>query len=221
MFEMRVLRIFKYVFFDLDGTLIDPAIGITDSVIYSLEKFGIKVQDRSCLYKFIGPPLKGSYRKYYGFSEADADTAVKYYREYFCHQGILDNTVYEGIPRLLKALCTAGSKLVVATSKPEEFAVKILKTLGLYDYFYLICGATFDETRSKKTDIINYALQKLGRPDTEDAIMVGDREYDITGAAQNGMKAIGVLYGYGSREELEAAGAAFIVEKAFDILRLV
>lgn len=205
----------------MDGTLADPVVGITDSVIYSLEKFGIKAEDRRSLYKFIGPPLKDSYMRYYGFSEREADAAIKYYREYYRERGIYDNTVYKDIPEVLNVLYNNSVKLVVATSKPEEFAVKILKMLGIYDYFCLICGASFDETRSKKSDVISYALQKLGRPQTPDAIMVGDREYDISGALQNGMKSMGVLYGYGSREELESAGADFIAEKPIDILNIL
>ena len=144
----------KYIFFDLDGTLTDPGIGITNSVMYALNKFGIDVADRTSLYNFIGPPLLYSFQTFYGFSEADSAKAVQYYREYFRVTGLYENEVYAGIPELLTELKSRGYKLVLATSKPEEFAVEILKHFNLYDYFDFAAGATMDSTRSKKADVI-------------------------------------------------------------------
>ncbi|MBQ3841688.1 MAG: HAD family hydrolase [Ruminiclostridium sp.] len=208
---------YKYLLFDLDGTLTDPGLGITNSVMYALRKFDINVDDRTSLYRFIGPPLKDSFGKFFGFSDEQCMLAIKYYREYFTERGIFENEVYDGIPELLSRLKGKGKTLAVATSKPEPFAVRILRHFGLSDSFDLVAGATLDETRTKKTDVIKYALESLGVSDKAEAVMIGDREHDIIGANENGLDSLGVLFGYGSREELEAAGAAYIAEKPMDI----
>ena len=212
---------YNTIFFDLDGTLTDPGIGITNSVAYALEKWNIKVSDRSELYKFIGPPLIDSFGKYYGFSEEECRQAVVYYREYFSTKGLYENEVYEGVVQLLTKLKEAGKKLVVATSKPDKFAVTILKHFDLYKYFDFVAGASMDETRTKKDEVIAYALESLGIDDVSAVVMVGDREHDVLGAKVFGMDAIGVLYGYGDMEELTKAGATYIVENVEEILKLV
>ena len=200
----------EYILFDLDGTLTDPAEGITNSVMYSLEKYGITVSDKTELYKFIGPPLFESYMKYYGFSKEKALEAVEFYREYFRDKGIFENSVYKGIPELLRKLNEMGKKVILATSKPEEFAKKILKHFNLEKYFYFVAGATMSETRTKKHDVISYILEKLKIDDTQNTVMIGDREMDINGAHSLNMPAVGVLYGYGSLEELQGAKAEMI-----------
>lgn len=212
---------YKYLLFDLDGTLTDPGLGITNSVMYALRKFGIDVTDRTTLYKFIGPPLRESFETFYGFSKEKTDEAVKFYREYFSETGLYENVVCDGIPEVLKELKESGRKLIAATSKPEVFAVKIMKHFDLYDSFDLVAGATMDNTRNEKADVIKYALESVGVSDTSSAIMIGDRKHDIIGANANGIASIGVLYGYGSREELTEAGAAFIAETPADILKYV
>lgn len=199
----------KYVLFDLDGTLTDPGVGITNSVAYALERYGITVNDRSELYRFIGPPLAESFIKYYGFAEKDAKDAVMVYREYFTDRGIFENEVYPGIPDMLGRLCDAGIKCVVATSKPWVFAEKILDHFGLREYFGFVAGAELDESRTSKSEVIAYALEKC-RISPADAVMVGDRSHDILGAKANGLRSVGVLFGYGSRDELEGAGADMI-----------
>lgn len=209
------------VLFDLDGTLTDPGEGITNSVIFSLEKFGITVSNRAELYKFIGPPLLYSYKEYYGFSESDAKLAIKYYREYFSEKGIFENRVYDGITDMLGKLRGNNIRLSVATSKPVPFAVKILEHFGLMEYFSLVAGATMDETRSEKHEVIEYALRGLHIEDKARCIMVGDRKHDILGAKKNGLKSVGVLYGYGSRGELETAGADMLAETPLDICGLI
>ncbi len=201
----------KYIFFDLDGTLTDPALGITNSVAYALSNFGIEVQDRKTLNRFIGPPLVDAFMEYYGFSKEDAKRALGFYREYFAPKGIFENAVIDGIPSMLEALKTDGKKLYVATSKPEKFAVEILEHFSLDRYFDGIYGSTMDETRNKKDAVIAYALSMSGASAT-DSIMVGDRHHDIEGAKANGMRSVGVLFGYGSREELATAGADQIAE---------
>lgn len=209
------------IFFDLDGTLTDPGIGITNSVAYALEKWNIRVKDRSELYRFIGPPLLDSFSEYYGFSLEDSRQAVVYYREYFKDRGIYENVVYSGVPKLLSKLKESGKKIVLATSKPEEFALTILKHFNLYPYFDFVAGATMDESRTKKADVITYALERCGITDTKEVIMIGDRKHDVIGAKENNMDCIGVLFGYGNREELENAGAAYIAETVEDILKFI
>lgn len=212
---------YSYLLFDLDGTLTDPGLGITNSVMYALRKFDISVSDRASLYKFIGPPLRDSFELFFGFSPEKSELAVKYYREYFSTQGLFENEVYGGIPELLRELKHQGKTLVVATSKPEKFAVEILRHFGLYDYFDFVAGATMDGSRDRKADVIRYALESCHISDKSPAIMIGDRKHDILGAKDNGLQSIGVLFGYGSREELQTAEATFLAEKPMDILDIV
>jgi len=199
-----------YILFDLDGTLTDPAEGITNSIVYALDKFGISVSDKKSLYKFIGPPLYDSFVKYYGFSHDDANLAVAYYREYFAPKGLFENTVYDGIEDMLSCLLGQGAKLIIATSKPEKFAREILTHFSLDRYFYDIVGATMDEKRNTKDAVIAYAIEKC-KIDPTSAIMVGDRLHDVIGAKKNSLRSVGVLYGFGSYDELSAAGADIIV----------
>lgn len=212
---------YETVLFDLDGTLTDPGLGITNSVMYAMKKYGMELPQRQELYSFIGPPLKKSFMRYCGFSEAESEQAVKYYREYYRETGLLENEVYDGIEDMLKALREKGKRLAVATSKPEEFAVRILEHFGLAQYFELIAGDTLDFARNTKSDVIAYALEKLNVTDRSTVIMVGDREHDVIGAKAQNVDCIGVLFGYGSREELEAAGAKYIAATVGDILSYV
>lgn len=212
---------YQNLLFDLDGTLTDPGVGITNSVAYALEKYGIKTDDRTQLYKFIGPPLQDSFEQFYGFSKEDAKTAVQYYREYYKETGIFENKLYDGMEHLLQSLCEAGKKLFVATSKPEAFAVQILEYFSVNQYFTYIAGSNMDGTRSKKEEVIVYALKAGKIQDLSSAVMIGDREYDVTGAKKAGIASIGVLFGYGSRKELEAAGADALAESPKDIYPIV
>lgn len=197
------------IFFDLDGTLTDPMIGITRSVQYALNAYGIEEKELKKLIPFIGPPLKESFIRFYHFSEEQAEEAIYKYREYFAQKGLFENRVYEGIPELLQKLKDAGKKLYVATSKPEEFARQILEHFGLEHYFDYIGGASMDEVRVRKGDVIAYTMEQAGIQDMdrEQIVMVGDREHDVFGAKEQGLDCVGVLFGYGSREELEKAGA--------------
>ena len=212
---------YQNILFDLDGTLTDPGIGITNSVMYALKKFKIDVEDRTSLYRFIGPPLKGSFEEFYGFSEEQSELAVQYYREYFKKQGMLENEVYDGIPELLKQLREKNKTLIVATSKPEPFTLEILRHFQLLDYFNFVAGATMDDTRNKKSDIIRYALESCHITDKSTAVMIGDRKHDIIGAKENGLDSIGVLFGYGDYEELKAAGATYIAETPMSVFQFV
>jgi len=196
---------YRHVLFDLDGTLTDPAEGITGSVAWALERSGVTPPPREELYRFIGPPLVEAFMEFYGFSEERARKALEYYRERYVPRGIYEVYVYSGIPEMLKTLRDAGLTLAVATSKPEVFARSILSRFGLDVYFDFIGGSTLDERMVGKADIIRYVLNSLGA-DTRESLMVGDRRHDAEGARANGIDCIGVLFGYGSREELEHAG---------------
>lgn len=205
------MKEYQYILFDLDGTLTEPAEGITNAVKYALEKFGICDVSREELLKFIGPPLRDSFKDYYDFNEEDSQKAVRYYREYFGEKGIFENKVYPGITDLLGRLKEKGKTLVVATSKPEKYTVQILDRFHLAEYFDFVAGATMDNSRTRKADIIQYAINHAPILDVEKAIMIGDRHHDIDGANAAHMDSIGVLYGYGTKEELSKAGATYIV----------
>lgn len=207
--------------FDLDGTLTNSELGVTNSVAYALAKCGIEVQDKKDLTVFIGPPLRDSFERFYGFSEEESLKAVGYYREYFSEKGLYENEVYPEIPELLTSLKQAGKQLIVATSKPEKFSVQILKHFGLYDYFDFVAGATMDGSRSRKSDIIQYALEQNQITDLESTLMIGDREHDVLGAQAQRIDSIGVLYGFGNREELESAGATYIAQEVGDIAKII
>lgn len=211
---------FKYYFFDLDGTLTDPGMGITNAVMHALKAYGISVDDRSKLYSFIGPPLKDSFMKYFDFSAEKAMEAIVHYREYFSTKGIFENEMYEGIPKILDKLKKRGISLILATSKPDEFSIRILKHFGIYEYFDFIAASTMDEKRTGKAEVISYAIESLGITDKSEVLMIGDREHDIKGAKANGLKSAGVLYGYGDLKELQDAGADYIVEKPENLLDL-
>lgn len=201
------------ILFDLDGTLTDPAEGITKAVEVALNHYGITVEDRSTLNKFIGPPLDESFPEFYGFDDEQVREATRVFREYFGRQGWAENIPYPGIDKLLGDLKAAGKKLIIATSKPEEFAVRIMNHFGLAQYMDVIAGASIDNQEgAKKANVIRKALQRAGVEDLSSVVMVGDRRHDVAGGHEVGMKVIGVLYGYGDRAEHEAAGADYIVE---------
>ena len=202
------------ILFDLDGTLTDSAPGILNSIRYALNKAGAAIPDAETLNRFIGPPLVDSFERYCGFGHDAALQALADYREYFTAGGMFENRVYDGIVPMLERLSDAGIRCVVATSKPEPFARKILNHFGLTRYFAAIHGATMDERRNRKGDVIAWALAHSGS--TAKAIMVGDRANDIEGAKENGLPSIGVLWGYGDEEEL--AGATSLVSTPQELL---
>lgn len=195
----------KNIFFDLDGTLTDPEVGITKSVAYALDRFGIYVADISVLKVFIGPPLTNSFEYYFDFTKEQADEAVQVYREYFSEYGIFENEVYDGIPELLSKLKDQGKKLCLATSKPEKFAREILEHFDLDKYFDVICGNTMEETRSEKIDVIEHIFEMHPEFNREETVMIGDRCYDIKASKQAGIKSIGVQYGFAEEKELDDA----------------
>lgn len=211
---------YEYVLFDLDGTLTDPAIGITNSVIYALEKSGATPPLREALYKFIGPPLVYSFKEYCGFTEEEALRAVGYYRERFSETGLFENEIYPGIRELLSRLRDSGTKIVLATSKPDVYSERILLHFDIRKYFFFVAGNTLSESRPEKEDVISYAIESCGI-DPYHAVMVGDRKYDILGGKKFGMRTIGVTYGYGGEKELSEAGADELAKDVDELENLV
>ena len=212
---------YRYILFDLDGTLTDPGLGITNAVMHALLKYGIMVEDRSLLYPFIGPPLKDSFMERYGFSEEKAMEAIDYYREYFSVKGLYENAVYEGITEMLERLKNAGFKILLATSKPEVFARTIMEHFNLDGYFDFIGGALMNETRTYKWEVIDYVLSEMHVDDLSEVLMVGDRDQDVLGARKVGIDCMGVLYGYGDYEYLSMAGAKYFAKKPSDVCDLI
>lgn len=209
------------ILFDLDGTLTDPKEGITASVQYALRQFGIEENDMEILCRFIGPPLVDSFQEFYGFSQERAVQAAEKYREYFPEHGIFANIPYEGIHRVLGTLREASKTLMVATSKPQEFAERILNHFELREYFAFVGGSELDGGRGRKDEVIAYVLQENHLTDLQRVVMVGDRRHDVQGAKRCGLECVGVLYGYGDRQELEGAGAVAVVENLSELLQIL
>ncbi len=208
------------ILFDLDGTLTDPMEGITKSVRHALQHFGILVDSLEALTPFIGPPLKGSFQRFYGFSETDAEIALQKYREYFAQTGIFENQVYDGIPALLASLKANHKRLYLATSKPEVYANRILEHFCLEKYFDFVGGSLLSGERVEKADVIEYVLAE-NQIERENAVMVGDRCFDIVAGHNAKLTTVGVLYGYGDEKELTDAGADHLVQSVPELRELL
>lgn len=208
---------YKYVLFDLDGTLTDSKEGLTKSVQYGLKKFGITVENLNSLKKFIGPPINDSLMKYYNFDEEQALKGMKYCREYFTDKGIFENKLYKNVYEMLDILKNKGIKMILATSKPTVFAKKIIEYFNLDGYFQGIVGSNLDGTRDKKVEVIAYIINKYNIRDLKEVIMVGDREYDIIGSHENNIDCIAASYGYGTPEEIKNAKPTYIADNVMDI----
>lgn len=209
------------VLFDLDGTLTDPKAGITRSIQYALRKRGRPVPDADSLETMIGPPLDHSFRTRFGMTPGEARQAVEDYREYFADRGLYENELYAGIPELLAELRRAGLRLGLATSKPTVFAERILVHFGLAPHFECVVGSFLDGRREEKAEVIADALVALAGVTRARALHVGDRRHDVDGARANGIGAIAVGWGYGSREELTSAGPQALVESVSALRRLL
>ena len=214
------MKHYKYIIFDLDGTLTDSAPGVINAIVYALEHLGVDVPEKKVLSTFVGPPLRESFHHSCGLSLEKTEEAIRFFREYYAPTGIYENSAYPGIAAALARLKDAGRTLAVATSKLDESAVQVVEHFGLAPYLDFVAGSTADGTRWDKADVLRYARARLGA-DADDALMVGDRKYDVEGAAKNGVACMGVLYGYGDREELERAGALCLAETPEDIARLI
>ena len=207
-------RDYRYYLFDLDGTLTQSGVGIIDGAIRTLAKFGIEVTDRDSMRRFIGPPLRYSFREFFGLSEEETEQAVIYYLDFMKQEGIYRAPLYVGVRETLERLSAGGKKLAVVTTKTKYLAEAVIEYDGIRDFFDTIVGPGTDNRNPEKKNLIREALSNLGVSEEEfdSVLMVGDRFYDIEGAALVGVDAAGALYGYGSREELTDAGATFLIE---------
>jgi len=217
---MIVTEQYKNILFDLDGTLTDPKVGITKSVIYALSKFNIIENDAELLKSFIGPPLATSFERYYGFTTEQCNNAIKYYREYFSETGIYENTIYSGIENILKELKKLKIQLIVATSKPTIYAKITTDYFKITKYFKHIEGSQLDGKYSDKSELLENILNTYNLNPNK-SIMIGDREHDIIGAKNNQIDSIGVGYGYGSKEELTKSGSKYYVNSVSDLADLL
>ena len=208
----------KCILFDLDGTLTDSGEGIINCAIAALQHFGLPIPGITSMRSFVGPPLKDTFQKY-GVPEDRLDEAVSVYRERYIPIGMYENHPYPGIWELLERLRADGHRLFVATSKPEQMAVTILEHFGLAQYFERICGATLDGSRDAKSAVIAYLLESIGS--VENAVMVGDTAFDVTGADVHGIPTIGVSWGFGELADIKAAGPMAIAHTMDELYELL
>jgi len=212
----------QHVLFDLDGTLTDPALGITNSIMYAMPRFGLTPPaDRRELYHFIGPPLRDNMMETFGLSLEDGERMLAAYREYFSVKGLFENELYEGIPQLLKTLCEHGIRVHLATSKPEKYARQIVEHFGLLPYFTFVGAADMEGRMHTKRDVIAHVLTNVPDITPENTAMVGDRDVDITGAHAFGLRAVGCAYGYAAPGELEAQNPDHIVDTVAQLQELL
>ncbi|MDO5708261.1 MAG: HAD-IA family hydrolase [Andreesenia angusta] len=210
----------KYIFFDLDGTIVDSREGIVNSVEYALKKFQIDVDDRMDLCKFIGPPLRESFKYYYNMNDREVERAVNAYRENYSVKGIFENKIYDGIEEMLDNLRREGLNLVLATSKPYIYANQILDYLNLKKYFSFVSGSKMNG-KEDKAEVISYAMESLNIDNPSKILMVGDRKYDILGAKKIGIESIAVLYGFGNIDEFEEYGADHIISNVEELENMI
>ncbi len=209
------------ILFDLDGTLTDPKEGITNCVKYALSSVGVFETDMNRLMRFIGPPLVDSFMGIYGYPKDESLALVAKYRERFSTVGLFENALYDGVKEMLDKLKREGKTIVLATAKPIVYAMRIAEHFDIAKYFDLMCGAELDGSVNHKHEVIELALKRLGNPDKARVVMVGDREQDIDGAHVNGIKAIGVHFGYAEKGELENAGADYFADDMEELTELL
>jgi phosphoglycolate phosphatase len=208
---------FKHILFDLDGTIIDPKKSVIEAVQYALSKFGIVVSDPEKLTCFIGPPLSESFRDYYDLGKANTKIALNFYREHYTNHGMSDHKMYYGMRELLETLKKRDKRLYIATSKPEEFAVKILEDLELDHYFDIISACDIKTTGCEKPTIIAKVLKEINEEELNMCVMIGDTKYDVRGARSCGIKSIGVMHGYGDIQEMIMSGVDYFVSDAEEL----
>jgi phosphoglycolate phosphatase len=211
------LKKYDYIAFDLDGTLTDPEVGLVKGFMYAFDKIGIEYESPESLRRYIGPPLHEEWKQEYGFTEEETAHAIATFREYYDKIGWAENKVYDGIVELLESLKAKGKIIVLATSKPENTARRIMALFGLDKYFDFMGGASTSSTRDKKWEVLEYSLMSVGATDKSRCILIGDRKYDAEGANIYGIDSIGVLWGHGSREEIEASGFTYIAKDTKEV----
>lgn len=207
---------YETVIFDLDGTITDSGPGIMNAIRYTVKKHGLQEISEEVLRSFIGPPLKEQFRSVFGLSEEEGRIMVSSYREYYAEKGIFENRVYDGMDETFQKLKSSGVRILMATSKPEKYAKQIAEYFDFSQYFDFIGGACMDGSRTDKHEVLEYVLRSC-QTARERTVMIGDRCHDIIGASKAGIHSMGVLYGYGSLEELESAGAEMIVSSPVEI----
>jgi len=207
------------VFFDLDGTITASGEGCLNGVRYMFQRIGAAENDENRLKAFIGPSVKRHLQRYYGFSEQETENAYKYYREYYTTKGIFENRLYEGIREAIENIRNSGKAVYVATSKPEYQAIQILERFDMLNLFSGVFAAKHEIGVFEKDEVLEGAVAALG--DVKDAVMVGDRSYDILGGKHVGFDTVGVLYGYGDLNELTEAGCDYIVDSVQDLSELL
>lgn len=215
------MKQYQYLLFDLDGTITDSETGITRCVEYALNHFGIRVNNLSELSPFIGPPLLDSFKEFYNFTDEQAVIATEKYRERYTDKGIYENELYPGIKELLAEAHRKDRTVILATSKPEVFAKRILDYFELSSYFSFVAGSGLDGSLHTKTDVINHILRSNDIKDLSTVVMIGDRKHDIIGAQNVGIDSVGVLYGFGDYKELSEAGATYIVKDIAELRNLL
>ena len=215
------MKKYDIIAFDLDGTLTNPERGLVAGFRYAFDKLGVKYESAESLKRFIGPPLFDEWKKCFGFSDDECNEALRIFREFYDVYGWRENDIYPGVPEMLSELKASGKKLVVATSKPEKVANKVLRLFDIAKYFDFISTATIDKRRDKKCEVLEYALESVGSPEKDKCILVGDRIFDAVGAKLIGIDSLGVLYGHGSRSEIESAGFNYLAESVSDILTIL
>lgn len=213
------MKKYKSLFFDLDGTITDSSEGIINSIVYALEKMDVTITDKDVLRKFVGPPLMDSYRKYFGFTQSEAEMGLKLFREYFSEKGIYENRLFDGMESLLSDLYHNGYELVLATSKPDVFAREILKYFDIQKYFSHISACPMDEANTTKLDIIKAALDMTAIKNKAEILMIGDTAFDINGAKICGIDSMGVLYGTDDANELK--NATYLTEDVEKIRKIL
>ena len=213
------MKKFDTLLFDLDGTLTDSTEGILNCLIYAIERMGFEVPEDTNI--FLGPPIRQSFAEFLGMNGEQVDEAVRIFRERYSDTGLFENRVYDGIPGMLERLKSGGKRLMVATSKPQVYAVRIFERFGLAQYFEIVGGAELDGSRDYKDEVIEYVLAKAGITDRSTVLMIGDRRQDVLGAHKTDIECMGILWGFGSMEELTQAGADYIArtpQEAADML---
>ena len=210
------MKKYETILFDLDGTLTDPAQGLTLGFEYALRKMGMPPESRDALRRFIGPPLLDVWQTEYGLTRAEAERMIAVFREYYDIYGWWDNKPYDGIKEELATLKSRGYRLLVATSKPERTAKRVLSLFALDKYFDFIGGAESGSERYTKTAVLKYVLESTGAS-VDTSILVGDRMYDREGARAVGIDSLGVLWGHGSREEIESSGFTDVIENVEEL----